>query len=286
VSTLEQVATELYSLDLGSFTAARTALVKELRTQDKELAEAVSALPKPMVSAWAVNRFARERADELDDLLALGEQLREAQSSLAGDRMKALTANATALVQRTLKAIARVASNADAPLSDALLGQVEQTLRAALADPDAAAAVRAGVLVKPLSSGGFGPVDLSGAVALTPAARPTRVAGPRLSVVRPTADDRRDEARRGAERALEKLARVEAELAERDRELQAATAQHDEATQRLEELRAEVEEAQRAERSAAGKVREAKKAQEEAARASARAADAAQRAKQAVDALH
>jgi hypothetical protein len=282
VSTLEQVATDLYGLDLGAFISRRTALVEELRAEDKELSVAVARLPKPVVSAWAVNHFARERPDELDDLLALGEQLREAQSELAGDRLKALATNATALVQRTVKAVARASHQT---LTDVVLAQVEQTLRAALADEDAAAAVRAGILVKPLAPGGFGAVDLTGAVALTPSARPARKKERRLSVVQPTEDRRREHARRAAEAALAELERAEAELVTRDHVLRHALAEHDAAAERLADLREEAEAAEKAERAASAKLREAKSAQERAARASAKAAEAAQRAKQAVDAL-
>jgi len=284
-TTLEDVVAELFALPLADFLPRRAEIAKGLRPDDKALADVVARLPKPSVSAWAVNHFARDHGAELDDLLDLGEQLREAQGELAGDRMKALTANSTALVQRTLKALAHAAANAGAALSDALLAQVEQTLRAALSDADAAASVRAGVLVKPLVSGGFGPVDLTGAVALTPTARPARAPGRRLTVVRPTVDNRRDDARLATEKALAKLERTEAELTDRAHALEAVTEQHDESIRRLDELCAEVEEAQTAERTAASRVRQAKKAHDEAVRASARAADAAHRAKQALDAL-
>lgn len=284
-TTLEDVAAELYGVSLADFTARRAELAKQLRPRDTELAGQVAKLPKPVAAAWAVNHYARERADELDDLLVLGEQLREAQQELAGDRMKALTANATALVQRTLKSVARLASAAGTPLGAALVPQVEQTLRTALADADAAAAVRAGVLVKPLASGGFGPVDLSGAVALVPAARPPKASGRKLSVVRPTVDDRQREARKAAEAALAELERAETEVAARDEELRAATDEQQEAARRVAELRADLEEAEGAQRAAVGRVREAKKARDQAARASARAAEATQRAKKAVDAL-
>jgi hypothetical protein len=286
-TTLEQVAAELYALPLEEFTPQRTARSKELRTEDKELAEAVGRLPKPALSAWAVNRLARERPDELDDLLALGEQLREAQQQQDAERVKSLAGNAQALVRRTVRAVADVAEGS---LSEALLGQVEQTLRAAMADEAAAGVLRAGVLAKPLAPAGFGPVDLDGAVAVIPAARPARERGRRLAVVRPSPVERKKDGRaaaiRGeAEAALARLARAQTELAERDEALRAAQEQHEEAAHRRDELRAAVIEAEQEEQATARRVREARKERERAAGQATRAAETAEKATKAVDAL-
>ena len=288
--TLEEVAAELYALPLEEYTPTRTARAKELRADDKDLADAVGRLPKPALSAWAANRLARERPDDLEDLLALGEQLREAQQQQDAERVKSLTGNAQALVRRTLRAVAAVAADGGAPLSEALLGQVEQTLRAAMADEAAAGVLRAGVLARPLAPAGFGPVDLEGAVAVIPAVRPARERGRRLAVVRPSPaerkkDDRAAAARREAEQALARLERVEAELAEREGALRAAEEQHEQATHRRDELRAEVAAAEAEEQAAARRSREAQKQQEKAARQAERAREAAARAKKAVDAL-
>lgn len=279
-TTLESVAAELYAAPLAEFTDRRTALARVLRADDRGLADAVGRLPKPAQSAWAVNRFARERPDDLDDLLDLGAQLREAQREVAADRVKALTANTQALVRRTLDGVAAVAADGGAPLSAALLGQVEQTLRAAMADEDAAGAVRAGVLAKPLAPAGFGPVDLDGAVAVIPAARPARER--RLTVVRPAAkrdqDDRGAAAKREAEQAVARLERAEAELAGLEKARAAAEGDHEEAVRRRDDLRAEVLAAEHAEQAAAKRVRDARKEEE-------RAARQAERAKKAVDAI-
>lgn len=282
---LEDVAAELYALPPAEFTARRSELAKALRTEDKQLSEAVARLPKPVVSAWAVNHYARERADELDDLLALGEQLREAQSELAGDRMRALASNATALVQRTLKGVAHLADDAGTPLSDALRAQVEQTLRAALADEDAASAICAGLLVKPLEPGGFGSVDLTGAVALVPAQKPVRTTRRRLSAVRPAEDRRKEQARRAAETALAELERAEADVATRDEVAKEAALEHRHAAQRRDELRHELEAAEQETRTAGERLRTAEREHESAARAAVKATAVAQRAQRALDTI-
>jgi hypothetical protein len=281
-TTLEQVAAELYALPPAGFTAERAARAKALRAEGRELADAVARLPKPVLSAWAVNRFAHERPDDLEDLLDLGEQLREAQRDHAAERVKALSGNAQALVRRTLKGVAAVAAGEGAALSEALLGQVEQTLRAAMADEQAAAAVRAGVLAKPLEAAGFGPVDLEGAVAVIPAARAARARPQRRAVVRPVADERRATAEREATEAAARLEAARVELAEQDEALATAEAAHADAARRRDELREALAEAEQEEQATARRAREARKQQERAAAKAERARDKAERATRAV----
>ena len=57
---VEQAADLLYGLPLDEFTPARNAAAKELRDQGlKAEADAVKALAKPSVAAWAVNQLTR-----------------------------------------------------------------------------------------------------------------------------------------------------------------------------------------------------------------------------------
>jgi hypothetical protein len=284
-TTLEQVAAELYALPPDAFTAQRAARAKALRAEDGELAGAVARLPKPVLSAWAVNRFAQERPDDLEDLLGLGEQLREAQREHDADRVKALSGNAQALVRRTLKGVVAVAAGEGAALSEALLGQVEQTLRAAMADERAAAVLRAGVLAKPLEAAGFGPVDLEGAVAVIPAARAARARPQRLAVVRPVAGERRAAAEQEARQAQSRAEAAQAALEEQDEALASAEAAHADAVRRRDELREGLAEAEQQEQATARRAREARKQQERAAAKAERAREKAERARKAVDAL-
>jgi len=54
VDALEERLDELYALPLDEFTAARNELAKALRAEGKrEEADAVKALAKPSVTAWA-----------------------------------------------------------------------------------------------------------------------------------------------------------------------------------------------------------------------------------------
>jgi hypothetical protein len=69
----------LYRLPLGEFTAVRNSLAKQLQKKgDGDTANEVKALPKPSVSAWAVNQLFAREADRMRSLLAAGERARKA----------------------------------------------------------------------------------------------------------------------------------------------------------------------------------------------------------------
>lgn len=284
MTSLEEVAVELYRLPLADFTSRRNALVKELKAQDRGLAEVVSQLPKPAVPAWAVNVFAHQLPDELAELLDLAAELREAQSQLSKERMRDLAAQTQTLVQQVVGDVARAAEEAGNALSDTARSQVEQTLRAAMADADAGNAVRAGLLAKPLETGGFGSVDLSGAVVGTPAHVPAK---PRRTRTKESNDDREQEAARAAAQALEDAEgsqRVaEAALAESEEHLAAAQAEQEAAESQLARLREELRAAEQRQGGGARELRKAKQEQEKAAKHVDAARRRTEAARQAVD---
>ncbi|GAC1444452.1 MAG: hypothetical protein NVSMB55_20890 [Mycobacteriales bacterium] len=158
---VEQVAAELYGLPPEKFIAARTAAARA----DKAKAKQISALRKPSVGAWLVNTLARNDPELLEQLLALGPALADAQRSGQGVALRELGNQRRQLVGAVTATAFRVAGRAPTAAARA---EVESTLDAALADPATADAVRSGRLVRPLSYAGFGEVDLDGAVAATP----------------------------------------------------------------------------------------------------------------------
>ena len=85
-SKLDTGIQRLYGLPFGEFTAARNTLARQLRKDgDKEGAEEVASLPKPTVSAWAVNHLFTTDSERMEELLASGERARKAlQSILSG----------------------------------------------------------------------------------------------------------------------------------------------------------------------------------------------------------
>jgi hypothetical protein len=152
---LAEVARQLYGLPPEEFTAARTAAVKQARAEgDRALATQLGSLKRPAVAAWAVNLLVRERAALVEQVTSMGDSLREAQALLDGAALRDLTKQRRRLVAGVTAEVAAVAAGHDHPLTPGASRQVEETVQAALVDPQAAAAVRSGLLVQPLTSTG------------------------------------------------------------------------------------------------------------------------------------
>ncbi|HEV7166874.1 MAG TPA: hypothetical protein VGN49_02795 [Micrococcaceae bacterium] len=163
---LAAAAAQLYGLLPEEFTAARNARAKEARQAgDGELAEALKELPKPSTAAWVVNTMVTQRRDELDQFLDLGEALREAQDQLDADQLRQLNRQRHQLLAALVRESRAVAAKAGHRVSDAVANEVEQTLRAAMADTAAAAAVRTGQLVRSLPADGAGDGGRAGGLA-------------------------------------------------------------------------------------------------------------------------
>jgi hypothetical protein len=174
---LAGIAGGLYAKPMEDFVAARTAAAKEAAGSDKELAAAVRTLPKPSVSAWAVNMLALHRPDVLAELADLGGRMRAAQSSLDAVALRELGRERRTLLAAAVETARSVAKEQGRAISDAVAGDVEETLRALTADEGAAAAVRSGRLLAALSADGMNTVDVEGAVAV-PSALPPPAAAP------------------------------------------------------------------------------------------------------------
>lgn len=188
---LRAAAAELYRALPGEFLATRTALVQEARADgDRDLARAIGALPKPTVAAWAVNLLVRTHHAEVEQLLEVGAQLREAQATLSGQDLRELNKQQHRLLGAVRRQAEAAARQAGQRLSDPIAQRVQATLHAGMADPWAANALRSGALVRDLESTGLGPVDLEGAVAVPDAASADRTA--------PADDDGEARARKGA----------------------------------------------------------------------------------------
>ena len=162
---ITQVADELYALKPSEFTAARNDHARRARgSGDRELAEAISRLRRPTVSAWLVNSLTRQAADLVESVMELGEALREAQHAMAGDRLRELSPRRRELLGKLAQEARRVAARSGQQLGAEAEREVMRTFEAALVDPRAADAVRSGHLSGPLSYAGLGAADLDDAV--------------------------------------------------------------------------------------------------------------------------
>lgn len=163
---LASVADELYALAPGDFTAARNQRAKAAKAAgDKELAETITRFPKPSVAAWVVNLLARQRPDVVAQVIELGGALRAAQVDSDRDRLKDLSRQRQELLRAVAATGVDLAGESGLKVPPAAAAAVEQTLQAAMADPDAANAVRTGRLTRTLASTGVEAVDLTDAVA-------------------------------------------------------------------------------------------------------------------------
>jgi hypothetical protein len=224
---LASAAEELYALPPGDFTAARDARVAAARAAgDRDLARAIGALRRPVVSAWLVNQLAREARDQVAGLVALGESLRLAQQDLSGDRLRELSVQRRQLVAGLMAEARRLAERDGRPAGLQVEREVEATLQAALADADAAAAVRAGCLASPLSYAGLG-VGEADAVAVARRQVTRREPGTAPARDKAPAKERaqRPSGRRPAETPAEREARRATEAAERQARQAAAEAE-------------------------------------------------------------
>ena len=154
---LDEVADELYALPPEEFIPARKAREDEAKADgDKALAKEIGSLPKPSTAAWVCNVLVREARDEIAALVELGELVREAQESLAGDQLRALDIQRRQLVTALTRQARKLAYEHGHSVSTAVATQVEETLRAAMADRDAGQALLDGRLTSPLNYSGMG----------------------------------------------------------------------------------------------------------------------------------
>lgn len=227
---VDEIADELYDLEPEEFTRARDAAARA--ATDPAVSKAIKALRKPTAPAHAVNRLVRDRAAEVDELVAIGDALRTAMAGRGGD-VRELTEQRRALVARLA---AGVPPNLEA--------DVVATFEAATADPELAAAVRSGRLVRPIRYAGFGALpDVSEAVAMPVAKRKPApkqekpsaaavdldAARRRVLELSGAADDAQRRYEIAARAAVEARARLEAVEAERAEAHRAARAAHAEA---------------------------------------------------------
>jgi hypothetical protein len=149
----------LFQLPLGEFTAARNALAASLKKAGRQdEAAGVKALPKPSVSAWAVNQVYWRHRATFDRLMASGAELRRAQiSQLSGE-----TADLRGPLQARRDALADLSRQAAAALAEAqhqptpkMMRRITTTLEALATYGSSAGTPVAGRLVDDVDPPGF-----------------------------------------------------------------------------------------------------------------------------------
>lgn len=254
---------DLYGVPPDQFIPQRTALTKALRAdRRRDEANAVAALRKPSVAAWAVNQLVRSQGAAVGELYDAGDALREAQEKLLagsgdGRGLRAATERERAAVDELVQAARGLLDSDGRELSGSVIERVSDTLHAAALDPDAREQVRPGRLERELRHVGLG---LGASVFAAPAPEPARA----------TAKERRKPAAAAkeakAERAeRERAARQEAQtrkraMQERAAARKAARTEETAARRRVERSEAALRTAQGRRERAAGALAEADEA--------------------------
>ena len=198
---------QLFHGPLEEFTPARNELAKSLRSDGAaEAAGWVKELKKPSRAAWLVNQLSVRKPKDVQQLLAAGRELRAAQEDmLSGSADRDKLRKAAASEQKAIESLLGTAEaiGREHGVGAQMLTKVEDTLRAASADPEVAEAIEKGRLLREQRASGIG---LVGALAASPP--------PRRGKKDREADDRREREQRARRRkeAERKLATAEKKL--------------------------------------------------------------------------
>jgi hypothetical protein len=154
---LESASRELYGLAPSQFTAARDAKASEARQAGRpELASLLKKLRRPSVGAWLANLLVLEQSGDVERLIDLGVELRAPKHKLEGEQIRRVSKEKTDAISKLVRDARSKALRVGQPVSAAALQELETTLEAAFADPQAAVTLREGRLSGGLHYSGLG----------------------------------------------------------------------------------------------------------------------------------
>ena len=140
-----------------AFTATRNATAAAARKAGlPEVAAELKALRRPSAGAWLANMLVRERSEEIETLIALGDSLRTPERTPEGDDIRDVSKRKAATVSELIRHARSRASQLGQPASGSAVEELETTLDAAFADPHAATTLRQGRLTVGLQYSGLG----------------------------------------------------------------------------------------------------------------------------------
>ncbi|MER5209336.1 hypothetical protein ABT063_01740 [Streptomyces sp. NPDC002838] len=290
---VDAVLDELYATPPPGFVSRREELAAEARAAGRaEDARRIHAARRPTLAAWAANLLLRSRPGESEQFLRLGRELREAYRTLDPGGIKELSEQRRRIVSGLSRQAAQLAREAGHRLSDTAQQDVESTLRAVLADQDAADRWATGRLesaLTPPSSFASSTAETAGPPRKPP--RPAASPASRAQTKDELAERRRrrqqqlDQARGAAKAAQQRLRDRRAEQAEADASLQRAREDYGRARQQVSAAEQQLRQAREALQRADQEQREAEERRHTAADALARAEQAAHEAAQEVKRL-
>jgi hypothetical protein len=179
-SPLDRALDELYAATPPEFVLVRSRLERDLRHGDEaSAATEIRSRRRPNLAAWACNQLARQDPDGIRALVALTQQLAEAQQAVVNGREPAAFRDVSRERRELLEQLADAAIatlQPWAPKPATYRDPVLATLDAASIDPDRAPDLEAGRLTRALSApAGLGPLpDPNARPAKPPAGRPSK----------------------------------------------------------------------------------------------------------------
>ena len=164
---IEAAIDGLYQGPLTEFIDARNRLATSLRKRDREAAARVKRLPKPSVSAWAVNQAFWKGGSDFDNLLDAGEAMRAQQrralsGEQGGEPADEPRIDLGSVTTTRMEAMNAVKKHAEQALAEAghgtnstIMRRVSTTLEALVVYGRAESAPRAGRLSADVPAPGF-----------------------------------------------------------------------------------------------------------------------------------
>jgi hypothetical protein len=247
---LETATRELYRVAPARFTTTRDAMATAARDAgQRELASSLKKLRKPSVGAWLANLLVLEQSSDVEQLVDLGAKLRAPQRNVEGDQIRRVSREKGDAVSKLVRHARSMASREGQSVSAAASLELEATLEAAFADPQAAASLLQGRLSSGLhySGLGFGEQADTGSTSDPASSASTRRAksADKIAAERNLAKARHESERadahlemasRAVADAAEHLTRLESTKAEAVRRSEEAHARASAARQKLDKL--------------------------------------------------
>ena len=154
---LERATEELYRVTPARFTSARDAMAAAARdVGQRELAASLKKLRKPSVGAWLANLLVSEQSSDVEHLVDLGAELRMPKRKVEGDQIRRVSKEKGDVVSKLVRDATSKASREGQSVSASAMLELEATLDAAFADPQAAEMLLQGHLSSGLHYSGLG----------------------------------------------------------------------------------------------------------------------------------
>ncbi|MER7564095.1 hypothetical protein ABTZ93_14135 [Streptomyces sp. NPDC097941] len=290
---MEAVLDELYTTPPSGFVTRRETLALAAKTAGRvDDARRIRAARRPTLAAWAANLLLRSQPEESRQFLELGRALREAYQTLDPAGLKDLSAQRRRVVSALSRQAAQLARDAGQQLSEPVQQDLEATLRAVLADPEAADQWAGGRLVSALTPPsefrpGSTPVASRPGTRSRPAPPPpppppARATKDEVAERRRARQEQLARARQDAEAAEQRLREERARQADADAELQRARERTEQARRQASTVEEQLQQAREECRRAENEQQKAEEDSRSAADALARAERAAHESAQQV----